>query len=206
MKISIIKHFALVALMAIGFTACSDDDSYATLLTDETQAVNAYLADYPVRNTIPADTVFETVEEIAARDGISQEEATKLAPFYRMDSDGNVYMQVVSAGTPGNMVASNQLIYFRFTRYNLEFLHKYGTWEGDGNAMDLGSTPTSFRFGNTTLTSTTQWGTGVQLPLQYLPIDCEVNIIIKSYVGPTEEVSAVYPYLYTHMRYFPSKV
>lgn len=206
MKISIIKHLALVAIIAIGFTACSDDDSYASQLTDETQSVNAYLADFPVRNSIPVDTVFETVEEIAAREGISQEEATKLAPFYRMDSDGNVYMQVVSAGTPGNMATTNQQIYFRFTRYNLELFYKYGTWSGDGNAMDLGSTPTSFRFGNTTLTSTTQWGTGMQLPLKYLPIDCEVNVIIKSYVGPTEEVSAVYPYLYMHMRYFPSKV
>ena len=187
--------------MAVGFSSCSDDDSYATLLTEETKSVNLYLADYLVRNSIPTDTVFETVEDIAAREGISTEEATKLAPFYRMDDDGYVYMQVIKAGTPGNRVSSNQLIYFRFTRYNLTLYRKYGTWEATGNAMDLGSTPTSFRFGNTTLTSTTQWGTGVQLPLSYLPIDCEVNLVIKSQYGFYEETSYVTPYLF-HVRYY----
>lgn len=41
-----------------------------------------------------------------------------------------------------------------------------------------------------------QWGVGLQTPLKYLPIDCKVNIIIKSSMGIVEEQSEVTPFLY----------
>jgi hypothetical protein len=74
---------------------------------------------------------------------------------------------------------------------------------GTGNSLDMWSSPTSFRFGNTSLSSSTQYGTGVQVPLQYLGIDCEVNIVIKSQYGFTSEISNVIPYMY-NLRYFKS--
>jgi hypothetical protein len=200
----LLRNILTLLLPAIAITACSDDDSYSSLLADESKAVNYYLSNFPVKNSIPADTAFVTVQDYI-NEGYTREEALRLAPFYRLDEDGQIYMQVVNPGTEGNMVADGQLIYFRFTRYNLNFYYKYDLWEADGNSADLGSAPTSFRFGNTTLTSTTQWGTGVQEPLNYLPIDSEVNVIIKSAIGPTEEVASVYGYVY-QMRYFPSKV
>lgn len=201
-----IKYILLLPLLLLATSACKDKESYADLLNDENQAVNDYLANYPVIGSIPADSVFITMDDIMAdHPGISREEAVRLTPFYRMDDDGYVYMQVLNAGTAGNKAADNQLIYFRFTRWNLGVAYKYGMWESSGNSSDLGTTTTSFRFRNTTLQSSVQWGEGIQTPLQYLPINCEVNLVIKSYLGPTEEVAAVYPYLYS-VRYFPSKI
>ncbi len=194
----------LLAAMA-AMTGCKDTESYADMLRDETQAVNSFLADYPVIDVLPPDSVLISMQDVLEDyPGMSRAEAEKLTPFYRMDDDGHVYMQVINPGS-GTKAADNQLIYFRFTRYNLIYVHKYGTWEGMGNSENLGSTPTSFRFNDTQNYSTTQWGEGIQVPLRWLYLDCEVRIVIKSYLGPTEEVTAVYPYLY-EIRYFPSRV
>lgn len=200
-----LTHFMMLAAI-LALSACKDKESYADLLNDENQAVNDYLANFPVISSVPSDSMFITLEDVLAdHPELSRDDAVKLTPFYRMDDDGYVYMQVLNPGTPGNKVANNQLVYFRFTRWNLGMVYKYDIWESSGNATDLGSVTTSFRFGNTSLTSTTQWGQGIQVPLQYLSINCEVNMVIKSYLGPTEEVAAVYPYLYS-IRYFPSKI
>lgn len=202
------KKFKFLALIAIAFcllTACKDKESYADLLRDENQAVNAYLAGYPVISTIPTDGKFVTTQEIMQSQGLPREEAELLTPFYRMDDDGYVYMQVVNPGLTESKAQENQLIYFRFTRYNLKAWYEYDTWTPSGNATDLGTNTTSFRYKNTTLQSTTQWGEGIQVPLEYLNLGCEVNIIIKSYMGPEDEITNVYPYLYK-IRYFESKV
>lgn len=189
-----LKSFVLsmVSCMAFAlyFTSCDDTKSYAELLTDETKSVNRYLADQRVENEIPADSIFETGED---------------APYYRMDEDGNVYMQVVKAGNRQNMAKENQVIYFRFMRYNLIDYQTGVTLTGEGNANDMQYSPTSFRFGNYTLQSSSQWGAGIQLPLYYLGIDSEVNIVIKSQYGFTDEISSVVPYLY-NIRYFKSQL
>lgn len=208
-------NIIMCGLAVAGLASCKDSESYADLLRDENHAVNAYLANYPLITSVPSDNEFlSTVDimntpefqaEYGALDAASQEaQAIKITPFYRMDDDGYVYMQVINPGT-GAMAQEDQQIYFRFTRYNLALQYKYGTAEATGNESDVASNPTSFRFGNTTLTSTTQWGTGIQVPLEYLPLNCRVNLIVKSYLGPTEEVSSVYPYIYT-IRYYPSKI
>ncbi|MDE6536326.1 MAG: DUF4827 domain-containing protein [Muribaculaceae bacterium] len=199
------KFLALIAVALCLLPACKDKESYADLLRDENQAVNAYLAGYPVISTIPADGEFITTQDIMQTQGLSREEAELLTPFYRMDDDGYVYMQVVNPGLTDSKAQENQLIYFRFTRYNLKAWYEYDTWTPSGNATDLGTNTTSFRYKNTTLQSTTQWGEGIQVPLEYLNLGCEVNIIIKSYMGPEDEITNVYPYLYK-IRYFESKV
>ncbi|MDE6136572.1 MAG: DUF4827 domain-containing protein [Muribaculaceae bacterium] len=188
----ILRNIALAAasLAAFAFTSCDDTKSYAELLTDETHYVNAYLANQRVVASIPADTVFETGPD---------------APYYRLDEDGNLYMQVVNAGTPGNKVKSDELIYFRFTRYSL---YNYSGGElsgGVGNEDDLSFNNTSFRYGNYQLQSSSQWGSGIQYPLALLPVDCEVNLIIKSQLGLTNEIAEVVPYLY-HIRYYRPKI
>ncbi|MBD5353189.1 MAG: DUF4827 domain-containing protein [Bacteroides sp.] len=200
-----IKFLALLAIALLILPACKDKESYADLLKDENQAVNAYLAGFPVIGSIPADSVFISTQEIMETQGLSREEAELLTPFYRMDEDGYVYMQVVNPGLTDVKAEENQLIYFRFTRYNLKAWYEYDTWSPSGNATDLGTNTTSFRYKNTTLQSTTQWGEGIQVPLEFLTLGCEVNIIIKSYMGPEDEITNVYPYLYK-VRYFESKV
>ncbi|MDE7111831.1 MAG: DUF4827 domain-containing protein [Muribaculaceae bacterium] len=205
MKFNRFLTMAFVSAAALLSASCSDKESYADLLNDETHSVNAYLADFPVISSVPDDGAFITTASIMESQGLSREEAEKLTPFYRMDEDGLIYMQVVSNGTTGVRAEEEQLIYFRFMRYNLKAWYEYDVWEGSGNATDLGTNTTSFRYKNTTLTSTTQWGEGIQLPLEYLDLGCEVNIIIKSSMGPEEEIATVYPYLY-NIRYYASKV
>lgn len=194
----------MLPIAAFVLTSCDDSESYAELLRDESQAVNYFLAGYPVIDEPPVDSVFITTQDIMAEDStLTRDEAIALTPFYRMDDDSYVYMQVINPGN-GTMAIDEQTICFRFTRYNLIYFQEDGTWSGTGNSSNLGATSTTFKFRNTTLTSTTQWGEGIQVPLEWLSLNCEVRVVIKSYLGPTEEVTSVYPYLY-EVRYFPAK-
>lgn len=56
-----LSHFCLLAAAGmasvVSFTGCDSGKSYADLLTEETHAVNYYLANHRVVNEIPADTV-----------------------------------------------------------------------------------------------------------------------------------------------------
>lgn len=179
---------AAAVLLTLCATSCSDSKSYAELLTLENQYVNRYLVDQHVSNTIPTDTnfVFEYGPD---------------APYYRLDEDGNLYMQVIKPGTKGNYATDDQIIYFRFTRYNLAYYLDGELPEGDGNDEDMSYLNSWFRFNNYSLQSSYQWGAGLQAPLKYLPIDCEVNIIIKSQFGFYDETSYVQPFLY-RVRYY----
>lgn len=170
--------------------SCDDNKSYADLLADEDKSVNNFLADQRVINSIPEDSIFEVGED---------------APYYRMDEDGFVYMQVLKTGDLTNKAKDNELVYFRFMRYNLAYYDKGVLPNGEGNADDMEYSPTSFRLGNYTLPSSSQFGTGIQIPLYYLGIDCEVNIVIKSQYGFSDEISNVVPYLY-NIRYFKSQL
>ena len=174
--------FALTAL------SCSDDKSYADLLKAENRAVNAYLADQRVVNEVPADTVFEYGEN---------------APYYRLDEDGMLYMQVIDPGTPGNRVKYNEQIYFRFTRYNLNYYEDgvLKVYEGNDDVLNGNL---SFRYQNYQISSSYNFGAGIQAPLEYLPVDCVVNIIVKSQYGMPSEMSYVTPHLY-NIRYFRPK-
>ena len=55
----------------------------------------------------------------------------------------------------------------------------------------------TIRFGETTLSSTTQYGTGIQYPMYFLGNECKVNLLIRAKLGFTAETSTVIPYLYT---------
>lgn len=210
-------NIMLGALLLVALPACKDKESYADLLRDENYAVNYYLVNYPIITSVPSDSVFISTEQLladpdfvaefgqeCADEAELREVAIKHTPFYRMDDDGYVYMQVINPGK-GAKAMDDQTIWFRFTRYNLKFAYLNGNWEASGNEQDVAATPTSFRFKNTSLSSTTQWGEGIQTPLYYLPLNCHVRLVIKSYLGPTQEVSSVYPYLY-NIRYYPSKI
>ncbi len=182
--------FLCISLI-IGLSSCSDSESYAKLLDKERKSTNRYLATQRVITEIPADSIFEAGEN---------------APFYKMDPDGNIYMQVINPGDrKNNKAISDQLVYFRFMRMSLNSWVSGETEVWDGNADDMSLVTTSFRYLNYSLSSSAQYGSGVQLPLNYLGLDCEVNLIIKSQYGFTSEISSVIPFLYK-LRYFPSKV
>lgn len=191
MKIKRITNLLLAALalvMTLSITSCNDSKTYAELLNEEAKYINNFLADQRVTNTIPTDTnfVFETGPD---------------APYYRLDEDGNIYMQVINPGTKGNYAQDDEVIFFRFTRYNLQLYMDKTLPVGDGNEEDMTYLNSWFRFKNLQLESSYQWGSGLQQPLYYLPIDCEVNLVIKSQYGFYSETSYVIPFLY-RVRYY----
>ena len=182
----------LVALLStLSMTSCKDSESYADLLNKERQATNAYLANCRVVNEVPKDTVFEIGSD---------------APYYRIDPEGNVYMQVLKAGDrKTDKAKTSEKIYFRYMRYNLYYWYTYNEMIGSGNENDMNAAPTYFQYNNYTLTVSSQWGYGIQLPLTFLGVDSEVNLIIKSQYGCASEISNVQPYLY-HVRYFRNQI
>lgn len=177
--------------LALSLTSCDDSKSYAELLQDENQAVNKFLVQHRVVDHIPADSVFEVGEN---------------APFYRLDDESNVYMQVISLGTDEKPKKDDR-VYFRFTRYNMFYYVVGGdnTLLGSGNADGMNNATTFFLFENLSVSESTQYGTGIQLPMKYLGYNAEVNLVIKSQDGPSDEISYVIPYLY-NIRYFKSMI
>lgn len=182
------------ALLALGATGCNDSKTYAELLDEEASYINSYLANQKVSYEQPVDSNFKY-------------QVGPDAPYYRLDEDGNLYMQVLNPGTKGNMAKYDDLLYFRFTRYDLrsyspstgKFAQQYG------NENDMGITITSFRFQNFQLKDSSKWGIGIQYPLLLLPVDAEVNLIVKSSWGFTDEEASVIPYVY-HLRYYRPKI
>lgn len=186
MKLTHLWLAAAASTAAMSLTGCDDGKSYADLLTEETHAVNLFLSNHKVVDDIPADSVFEYGSD---------------APYYRINEDGTLYMQVINPGTKDNRVKDDELIYFRYTRYNLKYYYEYGQLIGEGNSNDLGNPSSSFRYGNTMLSSAATYGMGIQEPLKFLGIDCEVNLVVKSQLGPTNDIAYVIPYLF-NLRYF----
>lgn len=188
MNLRKILTFAICAAFLWGFSSCKDSKSYAELLNEETKSVNSFLADQNVILDIPADSVFEYGFD---------------APFYRIDPDGNVFMQVIDPGE-AEKVKDDALVFFRFTRYNLnEYALTGELGTGSGNSENIGLGSASFRFNNFTLSTSSQWGAGLQMPLNFLGFNSRVRIVIKSQFGLSNEISQVIPYLYD-IRYLPA--
>ena len=189
----VFNYSLLLGLFAIAMlTACDNDQSYADRLNEERNAVNAYLANHRVEMSIPEDSVFEVGEN---------------APFYRIDPDGNVFMQVLNPGDKVNDKAkTGEPIYFRYSRYNLSTWYADGTWTVySGNETSMDAQSCTFNYADYTLPSSSQWGYGLQFPLVFLGVECEVNLIIKSQYGFTNEISYVTPFFY-HVHYFHSQI
>lgn len=194
---------AIFCCLAPVVTGCKDGKSYSDMLRDEKGAVNWYLAQNRVEPRVPEDSVFQTGED---------------APFYRMNSDGTVYMRVIRQGDMNNRPVKGDNVYFRFMRYDISQMYDDKTTDitGYGNTEDMfGNSDWHFVYGNTTLPSTTQFGTGIQLPLNYLGYGCEVDLIVKSTEGMSvtsssgsvliDDVSNCTPYVYKNLKYFKAE-
>lgn len=184
----VITTLIMICLGAV-VTGCSDDTSYTDLLNKESKNVNTFLSDHRVIAEIPADTVFECGED---------------APYYMLDDEGNVFMQVIDPGF-GPKVVDNQIVYFRYMRYNLSGYVSGEEMEPDAGNDNAGYATVSLRYNNFTLPSSSSWGYGLQMPLRYLPLNSVVNIVIKAEFGMVDEQSYVQPFLYS-VRYFPGKI
>ena len=183
------KYISLVAVLSLVFvSSCEKTESYAELLKKEEKAVNWYLSGQSVETVIPADSIFITGED---------------APFYRMDDDGNVYMQVINAGDMDDRPQTGDRVYFRFSRMNLRNFYEADLEQWVGNSSTLNSTlgSTSFILDNYTLPSSSQYGTGIQLPLKYLGYNSRVRLVLKAQAGFSSEMSQCLPFV-MDVRYF----
>ena len=183
----IFRIFLPLVALALSVTSCEDTKSYAELLTDENHTVNRFLVQHRVEESFPED--FEVGEN---------------APYYRVDESGDVYMQVLQRGN-GTFPQKNDRVYFRYTNYDLNSYVVGGENHGSGNADNVGgTTATFFLLDNYSVSESTQYGTGIQIPVKLLGFDCKVNVVIKSQAGPTSMMSYVIPFLYTVSYYAPA--
>lgn len=185
-----IKFIMLSLCITALITGCSKTQSYSELLRQEEKAVNWYLAGYNVALELPEDP----------KDLITYAEMGEEAPFYKLDPEGYVYMQVVRADTD-DMVDEGDLVYFRFLKESILDMYNGVESAPIGNSEYLPNGTTSFVYKNTYLSSTTTWGTGIQMPLKYIGYNSEVNLVLKSYYGFTEEQTYCIPYI-MNIRYF----
>ena len=182
--------YLLLACVFVSSAVCSCDksESYADLLKDEEQAVNWFLSGENIVTGVPADSIFVVGED---------------APFYRMDEEGAVYMQVLDAGDLNDRPETGDRVFFRYSRMNLKNFYELGLEQWIGNASNLESSAgaTSFIYDNYKLPSSYQYGTGIQLPLKYLGYNSRVRLVLKAQVGFMSDQSSCLPFL-LDVRYF----
>lgn len=192
LKISILLPIVAAIGLCVGTGSCDDNESYAERLDSERDATNAYLSGYKIVNGVPEDTVFVTVADVGEAD----------APFYRIEPEGNVYMQVVKAGDRDSMARTGDKIFFRYTCYNLSSLYS-GYIEKYSNSENMAASSEYFYYNDFSKSASSEWGIGLQMPLQYVGINSEVNVVIKSQYGPEENMTSVNSYVW-NLRYFKS--
>lgn len=177
----------LTVLITITLSSCDKSESYSDLLRDEEKACNWYLSNNKVENEIPEDGKFITGKD---------------APFYKLDPDGYVYMQVINAGDD-ERPQTGDIVYFRFWRENIKNLYEGISGYPEGNAGDLGSAlgSTYFIMDNLMIPTSSQWGKGIQMPMNYLGYNSEVNLVLRSYYGFSVDQSSCLPYI-INLRYF----
>lgn len=185
----LIFHISAIVLL-LSATGCEKTKSYSEMLKDEEQACNWYLAQNKIVVNIPKDSVFQTGQD---------------APFYKMNSEGTLYMKVITAGDRNKIPENGDRVYFSFMRQNIQSLMNgyidEDVWEGNAENMAYGST--SFLLGETILTSSTKYGNGIQIPVTYLGYYSEVILVVKSLEGFIDDQTDCTPYVYK-VRYFPA--
>lgn len=195
MKFRITPAFAFLAFVSLMISSCDNTKSYSDLLKNEQKVSNWFLAQHTVCNEIPSDSVFLTGPD---------------APYYKMDPDGYIYMQVLKADDVKDrkIPASGDQVYFTYTRYNIETMYNSNTLivSGEGNQEDFLNSVgnTYFLFNNYSVSSSSQYGSGIQTPVSYLGYNSEVNILLKSYYGFSSENTTCIPYL-VNTRYFKAE-
>lgn len=187
----ITRHIYLLAaaILVIATAACSKSKSYSEMLRDEEKATNWWLANQKIVNEVPSDSVFIVGED---------------APFYKMDEDGYIYMQVVNPGDPKRKAKTGQQVFFRYMRTNILDMYLGYNPQPSGNANNVGNgNAYSFRFDDLYASTSQNYGSGIQVPLKYLGLDCEVNLVLRSYYGFNGETGQCQPYIY-NIKYYPA--
>lgn len=78
------------------------------------------------------------------------------------------------------------------------------SWEGNANDMNNVLGNTSLIYGNMQVEGTALYGTGIQVPLNYLGYNSEVMLVVRSYQGFTTDQSQCIPYVY-NVKYYKAE-
>ena len=106
-------------------------------------------------------------------------------------------MQVIRKGD-GTFPEKGEHVSFTYLSYDLNY-YVVGSDSnvGSGNLNSPGSSAsTYFIFDDYTLEQSSQYGTGIQIPVKLLGFGSKVNVVIKSQAGPSAYMSYVIPFLY----------
>lgn len=184
-------NYILLLLVGVMTMGCDETKSYSELLDEEEKAVNWYLANCRV--------------EAYAPKSIDDFEIGENAPFYKMDEDGYLYIQIVNKGD-NQKIQENDKVYFRFKRKCIKYLWQgYDvSWEGNTDDMVNGLGSTYLIYQNYNVPSTAQFGTGFQAPLEFVGYDSEVNMVISSNQGFTTDQTQCLPYIY-NVKYYKAE-
>ncbi len=197
MKIQLKYCVSILLMMMFVFSSCDKTESYSDLLKKEQKASNWFLAQHKVCNVIPPDSAF-----IEGPD----------APFYRMDEDGYIYMQVIKSGEkPGkrDIPVAGATVYFTYTRWNIDTMYSSNSLNiaaEDGNQDNFLTSVgnTYFIYKNYSVKASATFGSGMQVPVSYLGYNSEVNILLKSYYGFSTENTTCIPFL-VNVSYFKAE-
>lgn len=188
MKYKLTIAVAAIALaIAPALVSCEDGKSYSDLLREEEKATNWYMAQQKIELTVPEDSVLQYGED---------------APYYRLDEDGYIYLQVINPGDEERPEKGDQ-VYFRFMRKNLKYLSEGldPKWEGNAENMASSLGATSFIYDDMLVGSSMTFGAGIQWPLKFVGYNSEVNIVLRSYYGFQTDQSQCNTYIY-NVKYF----
>lgn len=190
--------FFFLALMAlcIGFQACDDTKTYAEMLEDEDNAIEAFIRDSNI--TVITQSQF-----------YAQDSTTDPAKNEFVQLASGVYMQILDKGVEdkSDTVKNNDIILVRFSEYDM--LNKYTSYSN----LDIVYMVDEFRYvvtstsiagiftgGNYMYSTSSSVNTAVPagwlVPLEYVRNKAHVKLIVPSKMGGNVGMQNVIPYYY----------
>lgn len=169
---------AAILLLSSLVGACSSKKSYAQMLKEEKDAIEAFIEKNGLKivEEFPKDTIFEPNE-------------------YYMFENG-LYMNIIYRGNMDSRPKPDTTnIFIRFRNY-FNLLNADDSTYIDGNWFSR--EPIEFVYGYSDRA-------GWQDPLRYLGDSAQVKLIIPSKLGNTDEQGSVIPYYYGLFRYIFEK-
>lgn len=198
MKKLTLFFLGLLAL-SIGFQACDDSKTYAEMMEEEDDAIEAFIKENNIK--VISQSEFHAQDSITKTDGDVRE-------FVQLAS--GVYMHIVDKGSTNvaDTVKSGDLILVRFMEYDI--------MSGDTTLSNLTEPGTVDEFKYTVTSSSiagifTQgymlnyYGSSVPagwlIPLSYVRSGAHVQLIVPHKMGHSTAMSYVYPYYYDIQKY-----
>ncbi|MDR0977384.1 MAG: DUF4827 domain-containing protein [Prevotellaceae bacterium] len=190
---------ALLLLLLIGLgVACSDTKSYAELMKEEKEAIEAFIQD-------------NDIQVISQSEFYANDSTTDTARNEYVQLASGVYMQILDKGGKyeNDTVKANDIVLVRFMEYGL--IEKDTTLSN----LDAVETVDAFRY---TVSSSSIAGifldgyiltyyqstavpAGWLVPLAYVGNMAHVRLIVPHKMGHNSAMSSVYPYYYDIRKY-----